>query len=421
MLRKLGNLWRLAAQLPTNVSDERWWRSLGVAPAVTAAGVAVTVDNALSLDVVQCCIDNLAGPISSLPWMVFERISDDERRPATDHPLYRVLKRPNPRQTTQEFRDELQRHLAFWRNGYARILPGDDGTPIGALEPIHPKRVLKVEASDGRVYYTVSRLGQAGTDTYRDDEIWHIRKAPLTDDGLQGRPVYETGKEVIGRALAVKDYGSRWFVNSGKSGGVLKHPGNFKSKEDEQSFMESWRAAGTGVNARRDRLLKFGVDYQPISANNDEGQFIETFREENIALCRLWNMPPHRVAILERATFSNIEQQSIEYVVHTLAPWIAAWEQAAARDLLIDDDQERYYVEFNVAGLLRGDVVSQFNAFAQGRQWGWFSVNDIRRLLNMDPIGPEGDEYLRPVNMTPAGTPATGAPSQQPQPRPNQG
>lgn len=414
MLRRLASAIGLRSQMPGYGSDERWWNLLGVSRPVTAAGVAVTAENALSLDVVQDCLDNLAGPISTLPWMVFERVSDDERRPATEHPLYRVLKRPNSRQTRQEFRDEQQRHLGFYRNCYSKILPAVDGSPIGSLEPIHPKRVCKVEASGGRVYYTVRRLGEPGEDVYRDDQIWHIRKAPLTEDGLQGRPVYDTGKEVIGRAIAVKDYGSRWFVNSGKSGGTLEHPGDFKSKEDQKSFLDTWRDSGTGANAHRDRLLKFGVKYTPISVNNDEGQFIETLREENIALCRLWNMPPHRVGILDRATFSNIEQQSIDFVVYTLGPWIAGWEQAAERDLLVgEDEQDRYYIEFNVAGLLRGDLKSQFEAFALGRQNGWLSINDIRRLLNQNGIGPDGDKY----NTTPPGSQPTG--SQPPAPSPN--
>ncbi|HEX3064167.1 MAG TPA: phage portal protein, partial [Dongiaceae bacterium] len=223
MLRRLAAGLRAMAEYPNpDVMNERLWT--GAAGVGTTAGVAVTAENALSLDVVQCCLDNLAGPLSTLPWGVFERISDDERRPAPDHPLSKVLRKPNEYQTRQEFRDEQQRHLGYYRNFYCEIQPGPDNAPIGALMPIHPKRFVKVEVQGDRRVYTFKNANGTGQISYRDDQIWHVRKAPLTDDGMLGKPVYDTGKEVIGRALAVKNYGSRWFVNSGKSGGILEHP-----------------------------------------------------------------------------------------------------------------------------------------------------------------------------------------------------
>jgi HK97 family phage portal protein len=387
--------------------DGRWW---GGEVIQSLAGQVVTNDTALQLDVIQSVLERLAGTVSTLPLMVFERTGEDSRRVAREHPLYRVLHTaPNRRQTAQEYRDEQQRHLAWWRNAYARIVPGED--PIDELDPIHPSRVTRVErGSDGWVYYTVQRLAPAmGHDIYREDEIWHIRKAPLTPDGLRGRPVWETARETIGKAQAVEAFGALYFANGGSGGGVLKHPGTFKSKEDEQDFLRSWREGGSGLNRHRDRLLKYGVDYDRFTVNNDEAQFLETLKEVGVKLCRLWNMPPHLVGMLDKATFSNIEQQSIEYVVHTLAPWIAAWEQAAARDLLIGADRERYFVEFNVAGLLRGDFKTRWQAYAWGRQWGWLSINDVRRLENMDPVA-DGDAYLQPLNMVPAGSaPPAGA------------
>ena len=151
--------------------------------------------------------------------------------------------------------------------------------------------------------------------------------------------------------------------------------------------------------------MLYGADYIPSSVKNNEAQFLESKLEAAKDVCRLFACPPHMAGILDNATFSNIEQQSIEFVVYTLGPLVTALEQAAARDLLIGPDRDRYFVEINVAGLLRGDLKTRWAAFAQGRQWGWLSVNDIRRLENMDPIGPGGDEYLVPLNMSPTGTP----------------
>eukprot|EP01039_Chlorochromonas_danica_P018627 gene18627-22446_t len=147
------------------------------------------------------------------------------------------------------------------------------------------------------------------------------------------------------------------------------------------------------------------MTYTPLTVKNDEAQFNETVKEQSIKVCRLWNMPPHLVGILDRATFSNIEQQSIEYVQHTIAPMVAAIEQAIGRDLLIGEDQDKFFVEFNIEGLLRGDFKTRMSGYSLGRQWGWLSVNDIRARENLPSIGPAGDVYLTPLNMGAAGDP----------------
>lgn len=389
-----------------NAGDERWWGANAIA---SMAGQVVTAETALTHWAVRACEEALAGPISTLPMMVFRRTGDDTREVARDHQLFPLLHRkPNRRQTAQEFRDDQQRHLSTWRNCYSRILPAQDGGPVGELDPIHPSRVLNVErGTDGWIYYTVRRLApQIGTDVFREDEIWHIRKAPLTADGLRGKPVWETDRETLGKALAVEQFGSLFFANGGSGGGVLKHPGSFKSKEDEADFLASWRAGGSGLNRHKDRLLKYGVDYTPFTVANDEAQFLETKKQAGYEVASIWNMPPHRVGMLERATNNNIEQQSIEFVMYTLAPYISAWEQAASRDLLIGDDAEEYFIEINVSGLLRGDIKTRWASYALGRQWGWLSINDVLRLENMNPIGPEGDDHLTPMNMVPAGAEA---------------
>lgn len=393
-------------------ADGRGWSTGGIASGL--AGVPVTSETALGYWAVRACEEALAGPISTLPMMVFERTGDDSRRVAREHPLFNLLhRRPNRRQTAQEFRDDQQRHLSTWRNAYARILPAEDGGPIGALDPIHPNRVRHIErGTDGWVYYHIARLSPAiGNDVLREDEVWHLRKAPLTSDGLRGKAIWETDRETLSKALAVEQFGSLFFANGGSGGGVIKHPGNFKTKEDEASFIETWRAGGSGLNRHKDRLLKFGVDYQPFSVQNDEAQFLETKKQCGYETISIWNMPPHRVGMLERSTNNNIEQQSIEFVMYALAPYVSAWEQGATRDLLIGADADRYFVEINVAGLLRGDLTTRWAAFALGRQWGWLSVNDVCRLENQNGIGPEGDVYLEPMNMVPAGSDRTKEPS----------
>lgn len=380
-------------------TDMRLWGGDGGNYAST--GVHVTDIGAMQLDVVQAAMEAIAGPLSSLPIMVVERIDDDESAPRPDHKLSKLLARPNPYQSKQEFFDEMARNLVFYRNAYIRIVAnGDD--PLGSLELIHPNRKKKIEVKDGRRYYTFKSLDTAGQDiVLRDDEICHIRKPPLTEDGLEGIPVYRTGLEAMGLAIAVKQYGARFFKNSGRSGGVLEHPGSFRSKDDQDTFLETWRSGGVGENAHKDRLLLYGVKYTPLDVQNDQAQFIETVSAANAGLCRVMhNIQQHRVQILDKSTNNNIEQQSIEFVAYVLGTIIAAIQEGLGRDLLLDNDDGNLRVEVNILSLLDAGIAAQFTAFAQGRQWGWMSVNDIRKRLHMNPI-PGGDEYLRPLNMVP--------------------
>lgn len=392
----------LQASTMTPEGDRGWGGPIGH----STSGVYVDEATASQHWAVRACRTAMSGPISTLPLQVFERLDGDRRRVAREHPIYRILhSRPNRRQTAQEFREDQEGHLSWWRNAYAIIRPAEDGYPVGELDPVHPSRVQDVKrGSDGWVYYWINRQSPAvGCDVYREDEILHIRRAPLTRDGLRGVPVWETDRETLGRAMAVEQFGALFFANGGSGGGVLSHPGTFKTKEDERDFVETWRSGGTGANRHKDRLLKHGVTYKANEVKNDESQFLETKKQCGYEVAAIWNMPPHRVGMLERATNNNIAEQGIEYVVYCLGPDITAWEQALSRDLLIGDDADRYFIEFNVAGFLRGDITKRWEAYARGRQWGWLSINDVRRLENMDPIGAAGDDYLTPINMAPAG------------------
>lgn len=393
---------------PRDVLDPRFW---GGVSERSLTGIVVNAQSVEQLDVVQAVVGALSDTVSTLPLILFEEQgapgeSGEARRvPASAHPLYTILGRhPNARQTRQEYLAEQTRHLALRRNCYTEITM--EGGAIAGLLSIHPDRVLRIDArNDGRIYYHIRGLGVSPSYWLRDDQISHIRLAPLTEDGLMGRPMWETGRETIAHALAVARYGALYFKQGGLAGGVLEHPGAFKSKEDEDAFRENFHNQTSGGNAHKWFLLKYGIKATRWPVQNDQAQFLETARHMESKLARLWRMPPHRVGILERATHSNIEQQSIEYVVHTLSPYLVAIEQAVARDLLIGPERGRYFAEFNVAALLRGDIINRFKAFALGRQWGWLSVNDIRRMENQEVLeGGRGDIYLEPMNMKEAGS-----------------
>ncbi|SEE59929.1 phage portal protein, HK97 family [Rhizobiales bacterium GAS188] len=409
-----------------NPNDERFW-SPNTGGGMSRSGVFVTRDIALGIDVVEAVMMNLAGTLASLPLMVFKRVGKEgEKEPARDHPLYRLLHdRPNDRQTSQEFREELFRDLAFDRESFYRI-DQDASGDIADLIHIPVTNIVDVKRnpSNGRIVYTFNDPETNERVSRDQSDIWHIRRSPLTADGLRAKSMLDTHRDVFGRAIAIREYGDDWFRNNGMSGGTLEHPGTFKSKEDQKDFLATWREGSTAANRHRDRLLLFGVKYNPIHVNNEEAQFHESENAAGLSVCRLWNMPPHRVGILNRATFSNIEFQGLEFVVYTLAPFINGFEQAAERDLILrpggdGDDSDEYFLELNVAGLLRGDIKARYGAYAVGRQWGWLSVNDIRRLENLNSIE-NGDIYLEPLNMKEAGD-ETPPPTEDPATPPEDG
>ena len=366
-----------------------------------------TEREALELSPVQDSLSALANPIGTLPLHIYRRDGDGGRRRVDNHPLSRILsKRANDRNTACEFRQFMQRDLGWEKNALAEIIPGPGGA-IDQLKPIAWKDVVDTGLNAGaRQFYRV-RDRRGNIRTLRDDEVFHLRAGPFNTDCTCGEPVYKTGRAALGLALAIHKYGRAFFANSGKSGGILKLKAPFKTPEDRDKFLAAWRRARTGNNAHSDAVLENDGDYVNSEVKNNEAQFRESKIDAARQVARLWSMPPHKIGDLERATFTNIEHQRLEFVQDVLLPWLIIWEQSIARDLLLDDD--RFFAEFDVAGLLRGDLKSRFEAYAMGRQWGWLTVNEIRRKENLDPVE-GGDVLLTPLNMTGDPSGAGGAP-----------
>ena len=397
---------RMAAD--ADPTDDFWYQSLG-AGSVPAAGIRVTPERAVQLPVVQSSLAELANPIGYLP-LVFFRRNDDGSKERVTPMIDSVLRhQANAEHTAAEFRATMQWNLGLYRNAYAEILPSRRSV-IGGLRAIHPSLVMP-EQTAGGVRYRVSENGRTRT-LLPGTEIWHLRATPLAASGLSGDSVVESSREVISKALALQDYASRFFANDGTpTGGILQHPSQFKDKESRDNFLSAWQRARGGANRHKVATLEYGIEYKaPEVQSNKESQFLESKKENDLDLARIWNMPPHKVGILDRATFSNIEQQSLEFVTDTLMIWLVLWEQAIKRDLIFEED---IYCEFNVAGLLRGDLKARYEAYAIARNWGWLSVNDIRKLENSNPID-DGDIYLQPLNMQEAGDRAVGG---NPQPK----
>ena len=230
-------------------------------------------------------------------------------------------------------------------------------------------------------------------------DVLHI--PGLGFDGLVGYSPIAMAKNAIGLAIAAEEYGSKFYANGAAPSGVLEHPGTLK---DPGRVRESWQATfGGSANANKVAVLEEGMKYTPISISPNEAQFLETRKFQINEIARIFRVPPHMVGDLEKSSFSNIEQQSLEFVKYTLDPWVIRWEQALYRTLLSEEEKKTVFFKFNVEGLLRGDYASRMSGYATARQNGWMSANDIRELEDLDRIPAElgGDLYLVNGNMLP--------------------
>ena len=376
----------------------------------TASGKYVTERSAMQMTAVYCCVRILSEAVASLPLQFYRYTDDGGKEKAVEHPLYFLLHdEPNPEMTSFIFRETLMTHLLLWGNAYSQIIRNGKGEVV-ALYPLMPDRMKVDRDEHGRLYYEYTVYDSDDVDGRKDTnkvgrtvrlqphDVLHI--PGLGFDGLVGYSPIAMAKNAIGLAIATEEYGSKFFANGAAPSGVLEHPGTIK---DPSKVRESWQATfGGSGNANKIAVLEEGMKYTPISISPEQAQFLETRKFQIDEIARIFRVPPHMIGDLEKSSFNNIEQQSLEFVKYTLDPWVSRWEQAMVRALLTPDEKKKYFFKFNVDGLLRGDYQSRMNGYATARQNGWMSANDIRELENLDRIPAEqgGDLYLINGNMT---------------------
>ncbi len=365
----------------------------------TTSGKPVNERTAMQTTAVYACVRILAEAVASLPLHVYEYQDDGGKKLVHDHPLYYLLHdEPNPEMTSFVFRETLMSHLLIWGNAYAQIIRDGAGRVLG-LYPLLPDK-MEVQRDDrGNIFYVYSRnsdenpmFKEYGNIKLKAEDVLHI--PGLGFDGLIGYSPIAMAKNAVGMTLACEEYGASFFANGANPGGVLEHPGVLK---DPSKVRESWNSVYRGVNnAHKIAVLEEGMKYQQIGIPPEEAQFLETRKFQINEIARLYRIPPHMVGDLDKSSFSNIEQQSLEFVKYTLDPWVIRWEQSLQRSLLLPGEKGKYFIKLNVDGLLRGDYQSRMNGYAVGRQNGWFSANDIREMENMNPIPDEegGNLYL---------------------------
>ena len=371
----------------------------------SASGKRVNERTSMQMTAVYSCVRILSEAVASLPLNVYRYTDSGGKEKAIDHTLYRLLHdEPNPEMSSFIFRETLMTHLLLWGNAYAQIIRNGKGEVI-ALYPLMPDRMTVDRDKNGKLYYKYTKSNddaptmENGSVYLDSSDVLHI--PGLGFDGLVGYSPIAMAKNAIGLAIAAEEYGSKFYANGAAPSGVLEHPGTLK---DPAKVRDSWNSTfGGSSNSHKVAVLEEGMKYTPISISPNEAQFLETRKFQINEIARIFRVPPHMVGDLEKSSFSNIEQQSLEFVKYTLDPWVIRWEQALYRTLLSDEEKKTLFFKFNVEGLLRGDYASRMNGYATARQNGWMSANDIRELEDLDRIPAElgGDLYLVNGNMLP--------------------
>lgn len=410
------------SQMPQRLGSE--YRSRGR----TDAGVFVSEDTALTNSTYFACISVIAQSVAAMPWGVI-RVDGAKREPQPGNTVSWLLgTQPNPEMSAFTFRETLLSWALGWGNGYAEIERDVGRRPIW-LWPIAPDRVLpKRSETSGKLVYEVRNETQP-TSVIDAENMLHVRG--LGFDGLTGYSIARLAAQSIGLALGTEQFGASFFGSGAHMAGALEHPKTL-SKPAAERLRESWDETYNGLKkAHKVAILEEGMKYNRFGIPPDEAQFLETRQFQVEEICRWFRMPPHKVQHLLRATFSNIEHQSIDFVTDTLLPWVVRLEQEANIKLIGRNTQGRLVTKINMNALLRGDTATRNEAYAKGRQWGWYSADDVRALEDMNPLPEGGDVYLSPANMVPSdelgkvpapsyGAPKPAAPEEDSPPKPGQ-
>jgi HK97 family phage portal protein len=365
----------------------------------SASGIIVNPQTAMQSAAVYSSINVLAQSIGMLPLNLFTDYNGSKLM-ARNHPLWSILHdQPNDFQTSVEFFEMLVTSLCLRGNAYAYVNRTKSGV-VAELIPLHPDMV-RVEMSAGfKLSYQIT-MPDGSFQTFYPGEILHVRG--LTFNGWLGISPIAYARESIGLALATEKFGSQLFRNGAKMGGILEHPGKVGDIAYNR-LKESFDAASSGENAHKTAILEEGMKWTPVSMSPDDSQFLETRKYQRSEIAAFFRVPPHMIGDMEHATFSNIEQQSLEFVSYTLMPWLVRIEKAIKRDLFTPADRKNLHVKFNVAGLLRGDAAARASYYHNGILDGWMTRNEARVMesdigIVLNPL--DGlDVPLMPLNMT---------------------
>ena len=378
-------------------------------------GVNVSGDMVMNFSAVFCAVNIIAGTIASLPLQLYRRIGEGAKEPYRDHPLYYLLhNQPNPEMTSYVFREIMQSHLLLRGNAYAEIIPDRIGRPA-ELWPWNPLAVSIKRGDDEQIYYAV-REGAGEERKVPAERMLHI--PGLGFDGRMGYSVITKARETFGLGLGMEEFQARFYGQGANVGSVLTHPGKLGDKAFERLKKDiDEKRTGLG-QAHRTMILEEGMGLEKMGMPLNDAQFLESRVFQIGEIARWFNLPPHKLKELSKATYSNIEQQQIEFVQDSIRPWAVRWEQHISWKLLRPDERKELFAEYNLDGIQRGDFQTRMEGYAAMRNAGAINADEIRAKENMNPIGGKaGATYWRPLNMGDAETDETEQPEEESQMR----
>ena len=360
----------------------------------------INVQTAMKYTAVFSCVRVLSETLASMPVMLYRKLTNGDREQRNDLIAYDILHNaPNDEMSPFNFKEMCMVALNTGGNAVCERLVNRYGQLVG-LYP-YPWHMVQIDRDreTGKLVYKV-RDGTKWRDLSRS-QVFHI--PGLSFDGVIGVSPIEYAASAIRLGLSYEQFGNSFFANGANSSGAFTHP-NALGDIAYERLKKDLTANYTGLkNTGKPMLLEEGMDFKPFTIKPVDAELLgnKKFQTEDVA--RIYRVPLHLIQNLDKATFSNIEQQSLEFVMYTMLPWFKRWEENANMQLLTRQERQAgYYLEFKVDSLLRGDAKSRAEAYAVARQWGWMSVNDIRKLENMNRIE-NGDIYLEPLNMVEAG------------------
>ncbi|HET6495468.1 MAG TPA: phage portal protein [Thermoleophilia bacterium] len=394
LLRRILRAW---SELRGTGSDAFWARWIEGNTTQGASGEVVNAETALKFTAFYSAVDLISRDIAKLPLKVYQS-TDRLREVARSHPVHSLIStNPNPEQTSFIFRQTMQSDALRWGNAYAEIVRNGAGQPA-ELWPIDPE-TMTPERHNGVLYYV--QRGTSGMGAVDADRILHIRGL---GDGMVGKSPVALFREAIGMGLAAERAGSALLGSGFRPGGVLEHPGQLGDLAFShlKESMEK-QASGSGKQGRL-LIAEEGMKYATLAIDPKDAQYLETRVHQVREIARIFHIPPHKLADLADATFSNVEEQNQEYVDDCLSPWLVQWEQELARKLLNEQERQTLYMKHELGGLLRGNAATRSAFYSSMFNIGAFSINDILEREDMNPIE-GGDEHYVPVNLAPSSGP----------------
>ena len=353
---------------------------------LTSTGIRVNEDNAITLSAVWRAVSIYSSLIASLPIQLFKRNGDTSEQ-ITEHPgLDLMTFRPNEVMTAFTFKETLQTAPLTWGNGYAYIWMRN-GVPK-ELQLFKPEDVT-IKDKDGRkIFYDVKNF-KNNIPAY---QMLHMKG--LSFDGITGKSPIDVARESMGGGLALQQFGNKFFGNGAQSSGILMYPGSLKP-EAKKNLKDSFKRDNAGLkNSSQTMVLEEGMKYQPLTIPPENAQFLQSRKYSVLEIARWYGLPPHLLMDNDKATYANTELQGIEFLTYSLRPWIKRWEAEMDLKLLTTDQQRNHYFKFNIMALLRADSKSRAIFYRMMLDMGVFTINEVRRLENMNGIGPDGDKHL---------------------------